>query len=176
MQWSDGNTDNPRTVTVTGDATYTAMFRANSVVTHTVTLICNTAEGSVMGGGVYVHGTQAYIQAIPNQGYQFSKWSDDNTDNPRILDVNSDITLAAFFSVGVDENEQANILVYPNPAKESIRILGIEANSEIAIYNVLGELVKVTTASADEEIGIRNLAPGLYLVRCGNVTLRFVKN
>jgi hypothetical protein len=26
VQWSDGNTDNPRTVTVTGDATYTAEF------------------------------------------------------------------------------------------------------------------------------------------------------
>lgn len=26
VQWDDGNTDNPRTVTVTGDATYTAVF------------------------------------------------------------------------------------------------------------------------------------------------------
>ncbi|MGM9746521.1 MAG: hypothetical protein ACI30H_06160 [Paludibacteraceae bacterium] len=29
QQWDDGSTDNPRTVTVTGDATYTAMFAAN---------------------------------------------------------------------------------------------------------------------------------------------------
>jgi hypothetical protein len=31
------------------------------------------------------------------------------------------------------------------------------------------------SVSADQEIGIRDLASGLYLVRCGNVTLRFVK-
>ena len=29
QQWNDGNTDNPRTITVTGDATYTAIFAAN---------------------------------------------------------------------------------------------------------------------------------------------------
>jgi uncharacterized repeat protein (TIGR02543 family) len=173
--WDDGNADNPRIVTVTSDAVYKAQFSENTLITHTVTLICNTAEGSVMGGGVYVHGSQAYLQAIPNQGFQFTKWSDENTDNPRIIEVTSDITLAAFFGVGVDENEQANIMVYPNPAKESIHILGIEANSEVTIYNALGELVKVTNANAGEEIGIKELAPGLYLVRCGNVTLRFVK-
>ncbi|MGN0187212.1 MAG: hypothetical protein ACI392_05635 [Paludibacteraceae bacterium] len=29
QQWDDGSTDNPRTITVTGDATYTAIFAAN---------------------------------------------------------------------------------------------------------------------------------------------------
>ena len=29
QKWHDGNTDNPRTITVTGDATYTAIFAAN---------------------------------------------------------------------------------------------------------------------------------------------------
>jgi ribosomal protein S8E len=173
--WQDGNTDNPRTVTVTGNATYTAMFKENSVVTHTVTLICNTEEGSVMGGGVYVHGSQATIQAIPNQGYTFSKWSDDSTENPRTITVNSDMTLVAFFGTGVDENELANVKVYPNPAKWTIRIAGIEANSEAKIYNSLGALVKVVNVSADDEISIRDLSSGLYLIRCGNTTLRFVK-
>ncbi len=31
-QWQDGNTQNPRTITVTGDATYTAYFDANAPV------------------------------------------------------------------------------------------------------------------------------------------------
>ena len=34
-QWSDGNTDNPRTVTVNSDKTYTAIFQANQ---HTITV------------------------------------------------------------------------------------------------------------------------------------------
>ncbi|MCR5659923.1 MAG: T9SS type A sorting domain-containing protein, partial [Bacteroidales bacterium] len=136
---------------------------------------CNTAEGSVMGGGVYVHGSQAYIQAMPNTGYVFTKWSDENTENPRVITVTGDVTLVAFFATGVEENGESSVMVYPNPVKESIRILGIAPNSEVEIYNSLGELVKVATVSADEEIGIRELASGLYVVRCGNVTLRFVK-
>ena len=101
--------------------------------------------------------------------------SDNSTDNPRVITVDGDLTLVAFFATGVGENEQANLLVFPNPAKESIRILGIEANTQVEIYNSLGELVKVVSANPDQEIGIRDLASGLYLVRCGNVTMRFVK-
>ena len=174
-KWQDGNTQNPRTIIVNGDATYTAYFVENSVVTYTITLISNTNEGTVSGGGTYLSGATATIQAFPNPGYVFSKWSDENTDNPRTITVNSDLTLAAFFATGVGENEQANLQIYPNPAKESIRILGIEANSQVEIYNSLGELVKVMSVNPDQEIGIRDLASGLYLVRCGNVMLRFVK-
>lgn len=44
-QWSDGNTDNPRSVVVTGDATYTAVFERKQ---YTVTATADNAEqGSV---------------------------------------------------------------------------------------------------------------------------------
>ena len=173
--WNDGNTDNPRTITVTGNATYTAQFAANSSTTYTLTLICNTNEGTVSGGGVYMAGATAVIQAFPNPGHVFSKWSDENTQNPRMITMNSDLTLVAFFATGVGENEGTLLMVYPNPAKESIRILGIEANTSVEIYNSIGELVKVVSANADQEINVRDLASGLYMVRCGNATLRFVK-
>ena len=174
-KWQDGNTQNPRTITVTGDATYTAYFVENNVVTYTITLISNTDEGTVSGGGTYIAGTTATIQAFPNPGYVFTKWSDENTQNPRTITVTNDLTLVAFFATGVGENEQPNMFVYPNPAKENIRIIGIEANTQIEIYNSLGELVRVMSVNADQEIGVRDLASGLYLVRFGNVTLRFVK-
>ena len=120
-------------------------------------------------------GATAIIQAFPNPGHVFSKWSDENSQNPRIITMNSDMTLVAFFATGVGENEQPNLVVYPNPAKESIRILGIEANTSVAIYNSLGELVKVVNASENQEINVRDLAAGLYMVHFGNATLRFVK-
>ena len=173
--WSDGNIENPRTVTVTGDATYTAQFAENVVTTYNVMLICNTSEGSVSGGGTFISGTTTVIQAFPNPGYVFTKWSDESTENPRTLTVNENITLVAFFATGVDENAQANLRIYPNPAKEGIFIDGIEANTQVEIYNSLGELVKVVSVSGNQEIGVRDLAAGLYLVRFGNVTLRFVK-
>ncbi len=174
-KWQDGNVENPRTIVVTGNATYTAYFVENTVVTYTVTLICNTSEGTVSGGGTYISGTQATIQAFPNPGYVFTQWDDGNTENPRTFTVTGDVTRVAFFATGVGENEQSSLQVYPNPAKESIRILGLESNTEVEIYNSLGELVKVLSVGPDQEIGIRDLASGLYLVRCGNVMLRFVK-
>ena len=173
--WNDGNTQNPRTITVTSNATYTANFTSSGVVTHTLTVMCNTAEGTVSGGGVYVHGATAVIQAFPNPGYTFTKWSDENTQNPRTITVNSDMSLAAFFATGFNETPLSNLKLYPNPATSTIRIAGLEANSSVMIYNSLGELVKVVNADADQEIDVHDLASGLYMVRCGNATLRFVK-
>ena len=77
-------------------------------------------------------------------------------------------------TTGVDEQGR-ELCLYPNPANDAIRIAGLEANSEVLIFNSLGDLVKVATASSDSEIGIGELANGLYLIRCGNVSMRFVK-
>ncbi len=76
---------------------------------------------------------------------------------------------------GVEENQDGCLAVCPNPANESIHILGIEANSQIEIYSSIGELVKTANVNANQEIGIGELSAGLYLVRCGNATMRFVK-
>ena len=75
--------------------------------THTVTFT-SAGNGSVTAsrvdngntiasGSTVAKGTAVRLQANPSSGYAFSKWSDDNTSNPRIVDVNSDITLTATF-------------------------------------------------------------------------------
>ena len=174
--WNDGNADNPRTITVTQNATYVAQFASSPVETFTLNVICNSAEGSTFGSGTYTAGSTATIVAIPNSGYEFDKWNDDNTENPRQVTVNSNMTFVAFFkNTGVGENEGRLMVVYPNPANSYIHIEGLEANSEVKIYNAIGALVKVVSANAEEEINIADLASGLYLVRCGNATLRFFK-
>ena len=123
-----------------------------------------------------MHGATAIIQAFPAADRVFDKWSDGSTDNPRSLTVNEDITLVAFFrTAGVDENGESYYELYPNPTNTVIRIAGIEDNTEVNIYNTLGMLVKVVRVSSDEEITVSDLSAGLYLVRFGNVSLRFVK-
>ena len=77
-------------------------------------------------------------------------------------------------NTGMDELG-SGLAIYPNPAKSAIRIEGLEASCEVRVFNGLGELVKVVTATPDGEIGISDLPNGLYFVRCGNVGLRFVK-
>lgn len=56
-------------------------------------------SGSVTGGGSYNSGTIVELNAIANAGYEFVKWSDDVTDNPRSLTVTSDVQLTAEFKV-----------------------------------------------------------------------------
>lgn len=56
-------------------------------------------NGTVDGSGTYNHGTDATIEAIPNDGYEFVKWNDDNTDNPRtITNITSNQSYTATFS------------------------------------------------------------------------------
>ena len=94
LQWNDGNTDNPRTVVVTADSTFTAGFRT----VYTVTVLSNNeAYGSVSGGGTYDEGSEVVVTAIPNQGYRFLSWNDGNTENPRTIIVTSDSTFVANF-------------------------------------------------------------------------------
>ena len=174
--WNDGNADNPRNITVTQNATYIAQFASNPVVTFTLNVLCNTDQGTTVGSGTYTAGATVNIAAVPNAGFEFDKWNDNNRENPRQVTVNSNLTFVAFFkNVGVDENDGCLMAIYPNPASDFIRIEGIGDDSEVRIYNAMGALVKVTTASANEEIGIGELSEGLYLLRCGNISLRFVK-
>ncbi len=75
----------------------------------------------------------------------------------------------------VKENEESGFSVYPNPAGENIRIVGLEAETVVRVYNSLGELVKVASSGVGGEIGVGELAAGLYIVRFADVAVRFVK-
>lgn len=95
IQWNDGNTDNPRLITVTQNANYVAQFAINS---YNVSVTANnSALGNVTGGGTYVYNSQTTLTATPFYGFYFVQWSDGNTDNPRTITVTSDVTLVAQF-------------------------------------------------------------------------------
>ena len=96
VQWNDGNTQNPRTVTVTDNATYTATFAINS---YTVTASSADATmGSVSGGGSYDHGATATLTATAATGHHFVQWNDGNTQNPRTVTVTGNATYTATFA------------------------------------------------------------------------------
>ena len=175
--WQDGNMDNPRSITVTEDAEYVASFSQNPVQTYTVTVYYDESQGFIIGAGTYTAGATASIAAIPADGFVFKKWNDDTTDNPKVVVVDHDIFLAAFFeSNDVDENSISGLLLYPNPANDIIHIDGLEGEHEVTIYNAVGALVKTVNISDDNEIAISELSEGLYLIRIDNRhAMRFVK-
>ena len=104
VRWSDENTDNPRILTVTADLTLTAEFAKINIPTYTEMLTCNPEHGTVSGSGVYQVGETATLTATPKYGYKFVRWSDGNTDNPRILTVTADLTLTAEFAIIEDDD------------------------------------------------------------------------
>lgn len=174
--WDDGNADNPRSVTVTGDAVFTASFSENPVPTYTVTVYYEESQGFVLGAGNYVEGSTATLAAIAADGYVFVKWSDNTTDNPKTIVVDRDIILAAFFNTtAVDENGNAVFSLYPNPAENTIHIEGIEGKTEAQIVNAQGLVVKTLTLNGDADIALDDLTSGLYLLRIGRCTAKFMK-
>ena len=92
-EWSDGSNQNPHTITVTQDTVFTANFAINS---YDVTIL-GSSYGTATGAGTFDYLTDIQIEAIPNYGYKFKSWSDGVKDNPRILTVESDTTLAMEF-------------------------------------------------------------------------------
>jgi Secretion system C-terminal sorting domain len=66
--------------------------------------------------------------------------------------------------------------VYPNPASDVLFIENAD-NQEITIVNVLGQVVmSVPKAINHSQLIINQLKSGVYFVKMGNETVRFVKN
>ena len=133
------------------------------------------STGFVIGAGTYSDGSIATLAAIPADDYMFVKWSDETFDNPKEVLVDHDITLAAFFNgTGVDENGFSTINLYPNPAKDKIRIEGLEGRKEIRIYDSVGMIVKTLNINGEEEIDIHDLNAGLYFLNVEGHVMKFV--
>lgn len=95
--WSDGVTDNPRTLTLTQDTAFVALFAKNQ---YTMTVLSgDTTIGTVTGGGMYDYLDTAILTATAVEHYHFVRWSDGNTTNPRRMVVTSDLTRTAVFGI-----------------------------------------------------------------------------
>ena len=95
VRWSDGNTDNPRLVTVMQDTTFTAEFADDPILT---VVSSDYSKGYVYGGGQFKPNTFIEISADAKVGYHFTQWSDGNTDNPRTFVLTCDTTFMAEFA------------------------------------------------------------------------------
>lgn len=97
VQWNDGNTDNPRTIYLTQDTTFTAQFAINQ---YTISVTCNPQQGSIEGeGGTFNHGTELTYKANANEGYHFVQWSDGVINNPRTIVLTQETNLSAVFAL-----------------------------------------------------------------------------
>ena len=94
--WSNGSTANPVTVTLNSNTSITANFALIPVYTISV----STEEGGSVSsnGGEYQEGTQVRLTATPDEGFEFSGWSDGSTEATRVITASENLTLTATFS------------------------------------------------------------------------------
>ena len=97
-QWEDGNMQNPRTVTVTANATYRAYFAPDK---YTVTGLADQGQGSVTGSGSYAYLSNATLTAEPACGYLFDHWSNESTESTITFQVTGEMSYTAFFRPAV---------------------------------------------------------------------------
>ena len=95
VQWSDGSTENPRSLILTQDTTLTAEFAPN---TYTITTVSSdTLRGTTQGDTTVNYLENVTISATANYGYHFSHWNDYNYDNPRQVQMTKNKTYTAYF-------------------------------------------------------------------------------
>ena len=77
----------------------------------------------------------------------------------------NEFELHVYFSpTGVEENE-AQVKVYPNPAKQLVTIEA-EGMREVLVYNTLGQcVIRKEVADHQTTVDFQNMAEGLYLLR-----------
>ena len=177
LHWNDGNRENPRYILIWKDTSFTATFAPD---THMVTLHSNdTNMGTVTGDGPYAYGATATLKADAKPDHHFKQWSDGNKQNPRQLTVTKDVELTAFFEQGdaIREVEAQRLTIYPNPVGKALFITNGERFDGTAyeVADMTGRLVLRGSYNASEGINVEELADGIYLLRIGNVTGRFVK-
>ena len=164
VSWNDGDTSNPRTISVTEDKTYQAILAKNI---YNIIKTVDVVQGTINGPSQAEYLDNITLIVVPNYGYHFTQWSDGTIDNPRSIIVTQDTIIAAEFAydrTGTCGRNMALIWSY-DPATKVLTIsnegsfdenmeCGVEARKEMK------ELIidnQVTTIGADAFSGIETL-------------------
>ena len=136
----------------------------------------NSAQGVTVGTGSYPQGLRIGIAAVPNEGYRFSHWSDNNTDNPRHFTVSEPVQLTAYFvaSSGITTpDKNLSFEIYPNPTMGFITLS--QFAERVEVLDTWGRLVAVAENVINMDLS--DLADGTYTLRItsqGNVVIKKV--
>jgi surface protein len=89
-----------------------------------------------------------------------------------ITDAGSDCSTA-----GVDDLNQLDVLIYPNPATDKLYINGIKTMATISVFDLLGK--QIFSVKTIKEVDVDFLPKGVYLIKIrenqNQATIRFMK-
>jgi len=99
-------------------------------------------------------------------------------DNGYIFSWTLDFDYTNFPTLGVDDQNQLDISIYPNPVIDKLFIQGLSNPTKISVYDILGKLVLSKTTSS--EINVDNLQSGIYILKIVDnqkeIVRKFIKN
>jgi len=130
--------------------------------------------------------SDATIDAPENpakDGFSFEGWYVDSLYTAEwdfaTSTVVSDTTLYAKWNADIVESinapTNAGVNIFPNPATDKIFIKGILQGEKIVITDISGKTLISETANDEAIISVSSLAKGLYLIKTGNNTTKFIK-
>lgn len=90
VQWSDGDTTNPRTINVDRDISISVIMEIKK---YTVKL--SGSNCTFVGAGTYDCGKSVTITCKPKDGYRFVKWNDGDTNPKKTFTITSNHTYTA---------------------------------------------------------------------------------
>ncbi|MCU4164955.1 LamG-like jellyroll fold domain-containing protein [Carboxylicivirga caseinilyticus] len=73
-----------------------------------------------------------------------------------------------FIPTALSATDQAEIVIYPNPATDYISIKGISGTADYMIYNSVGEKLLGGKTLNNQMIGIKKLSKGIYFLKVEN--------
>ena len=126
----------------------------------------NEEWGTVEGQGMYYHGEQATLTAVPATSCAFDGWTDGNEESPRIVTVTQDTLFTAIFSFaeGIAEAGTLDFAVMPNPTTGLLTVRMEQTGAyEVTVYDVNGKALLDTKATDSViEIDMSTLPAGQY--------------
>ena len=168
VKWSDGFTENPHTLFVTENMTITAEFRKigeepedkpgeeekhNNFIVESA----DKTQGAV----------EITITAEAIEGFEFDHWSDGSTENPRVVTLDADVELYAYFRVagtGLENSVISSANVYGNNG--TLYVEGAETD-----YHVLDMAGRLIYTGRDAQL---QLPCGVYMVAIGGEVQKVV--
>lgn len=129
--------------------------------------------GIIEGDGEYNYKETAYLTAEPKTGYEFINWTEDGnvvsiSPNYNFVVLKNRNLTANFRPItAIDIKDNADIMLYPNPANNHLNISTTEI-FDLTIFDMSGKKIVEISDFDEGKIDVSSFNKGLYLVVLSN--------
>ena len=148
-----------------GNRTSKKVTGATAATFTLTTAVSPSGSGTVRGGGTYSNGACVNLRAISNVGYEFLKWSDGETANPRTVIVTRDMSFTAQFK------ENSVILDLVGDIVTDGKVNQQDLDALVALYLSDAQANKTTDLDDDGVITIVDIAKIVGVINGSNCPL-----